>query len=384
MSMRVSIVVLLTALLVLTGCGNLARTPPPEPPALTDDRVRLDWGFRFVRDWQPGQGPERLRPALGDDHLYVAYQDGQVAALDRDTGRVQWRQQYEPWQAGVTLADGRLYLVSKAGDLKTLSAEDGSLLQSSHLNLSTLAAPVVEGDRVALIGRDGSLRLWDLSNESWVWIYDSEQPGLTLHGQAQPLIVGDQVVAGFANGRLAGFSLRTGELRWAQRLSDPRGSTDLQRLVDVDTSPLLVNGRIFAGSFEGRLLGVAADTGEPSWTIDKSVTASLATDGRSLFVADRGGEIVAYDLQTQGERWRQQGYSGRPLTGLTVAGNRLVVTDRRGYIHVLDSANGDTIGRLDFSGSRHFTVPAVADGERFYAQSMEGMIISGRERPGRE
>lgn len=381
---RAAVTTLLVALLLLVGCGSLTRSAPPQPPVIENDRISLDWHFRFVREWQSGQGAERLQPAPDEDRLYVAYSDGQVAALDSANGRVLWRAQYEPWQAGVTLANDQLYLVSKTGDLKILDAADGSLVQSSSLNLSTLAPPAVQGDRVALLGRDGSLRLWDTASETWVWIYDSEQPGLTLHGQAQPLIIGDQVIAGFANGRLAAFSMRNGDLLWAHRLSDPRGSTDLQRLVDVDMQPLLINGNLYAGAYEGRLVAVSAQSGEIGWQQQKSITASLASDGQSLFVADQSGEVVAYDLATRGERWRQQGYRGRPLTGLTVSGERLIMTDRLGYVHVLDTASGDSIGRLDFSGHQNFSVPAVADGERYYVQSMQGLIVTGRERPGRE
>lgn len=371
----------LATLVVLAGCSGLGRSGPPEPPALDNDRIALGWHFRFVREWQSGQGPERLRPALAGGVLYAAYSNGDVVALDRNDGRVLWRAEYEPWQAGVTAYEGQLYLVSKTGDLKILDASDGSLVQSSDLNLSTLAAPSVSDGRVALLGRDGSLRLWDTSSETWVWIYDSEQPGLTLHGQAQPLIVGDQVIAGFANGRLAAFSLRNGDLLWAHRLSDPRGSTDLQRLVDVDMQPLLVDGRLYAGGYEGRLVEVSAQSGDIGWQQQKSVTASMATDGRSLFVADQSGEIIAFDLSNKGERWRQQGYRGRPITGLGVTDDRLIVTDRRGYVHVLDTSDGETVGRLDFSGRDFFTVPPVTDGERFYVQSMRGLIVTGRERP---
>ncbi|MEX1058002.1 MAG: PQQ-binding-like beta-propeller repeat protein, partial [Natronospirillum sp.] len=250
----------------------------------------------------------------------------------------------------------------------------GELEQDSDLGLTTLLPPAVAGNYIALLGQDGALRLWDNASRSWVWIYDSEQPTLTLHGQSQPLIIDNMVVAGFANGRLVGFNLLTGELRWAHRLSDPRGSTDLQRLVDVDAGPLLIDGRVYAAGFEGRLVEVMPESGDIRWETQQSVSANLVTDGRSLFVASRTGEVFAYDLRNKGIRWHQQGYAGRPITGLSVTGEGLVMTDRRGYAHVLSTLTGDTLGRINFRGSRHFTVPAATDSDRFYLQSMEGLI----------
>lgn len=366
---------LLVLTVLLAACSSLPSLPP-EPPTLApeDNHVRMDWSARFLDGWQPGQGAVRLSPVLDDDTLYAAHSDGQVRAFDKRSGRERWRQHYEPWQAGITKADGQLYLINQAGDLVTLDATDGTELQRSELGVTTLTPSAVSGNRVAILGQDGSLRLWDIANQSWVWINESEQPSLTLHGQASPIIVDNAVIAGFANGRLASYSLQSGELRWAHRLSDPRGSTDLQRIVDVDAQPVMVNGDLYAGAYEGRLVRVSADSGNIGWQVERSVTASLATDGQSVFVATRSGEVYAYDLSNQGERWHQQAYAGRPITGLSVTGEALVMTDRRGYVFVLSTRTGDTLGRLNFRGSQNFTVPAVTDEERFYLQSMQGLI----------
>lgn len=375
---------LATVALMLAACGSLASLPP-EPPELTaDNQARMDWSQRFLDGWQPGQGAVRMRPAVGEQFIYAAHSDGQVMALNKDTGRIAWRESYSPWQAGVTLVDDRLYLLNQDGELKILDAADGSELDSAELGVTTLAPPAVEGDRVAIMAQDGSLRLWDTSDRSWVWIHESDQPSLTLHGQASPMILGDRVIAGFSNGRLASFALRDGELLWAHRLSDPRGSTDLQRIVDVDSQPVLVNGRLYAAAFEGRIVEINPETGDIGWQREKSVTANLATDGRSLFVATRSGEVYAYDLSNHGERWHQQGYAGRPITGLSVSGDALIMTDRRGYAHVLSTQSGDTLGRLNFRGSQNFTVPVGADSERFYLQSMQGLVSGNSMRTPRE
>lgn len=365
---------LAVAMLLLAACGSLPSLPP-EPPELTaDNEARMDWSQRFLDGWQPGQGAVRMQPAVGEQTIYVAHSDGQVMALNKETGRTVWRESYTPWQSGVTLVDDRLYLLNQDGELKILDAADGSELDSAELGVTTLTPPAVQGDRVAIMAQDGSLRLWDTSDRSWVWIHESDQPSLTLHGQASPMIMGDQVIAGFANGRLAAFAMRDGELQWAHRLSDPRGSTDLQRIVDVDAQPVLVDGRLYAAAFEGRVVEIIPETGEIGWQKEKSVTANLATDGRSLFVATRSGEVYAYDLGNKGERWHQQGYAGRPITGLSVSGDALIMTDRRGYAHVLSTQSGETLGRLNFRGSQNFTVPAGADDERFYLQSMQGLV----------
>ncbi len=376
------------AALFLAGCGSLQQSLPPEPPVLAsaDNAADFTWHHRFVDGWQDGNGPLRLRPALSGDYLYAAYRDGQVVALERDSGRVHWQRQYSPWQSGVTEASGVLYLVSQTGHLVQLDATDGSEMARHDLDIVTLVSPQADNGQVAILGQDGSLGLFDLADESWVWIYDSEQPGLSLHGQMAPVFYRNQVIAGFANGRLVSFDRASGDELWGHRLSEPRGGTDLQRLVDVDAAPVIIDGRLYAVGYEGRLVEIDLGSGTIQWQRELSAYASLAANDQRLFAATRGGEVLAFERRNRALVWQQQGYSGRPLTGLTLwssdqAPDRLIASDRRGFAHVLSARNGETVGRLNFQGHQYFTVPALADADRFYLQSMQGLVTATEWQP---
>jgi outer membrane protein assembly factor BamB len=196
-----------------------------------------------------------------------------------------------------------------------------------------------------------------------------------------PMVVDDLVIAGFANGRLVAFQLLTGEIQWALRLSNPRGANDIQRLVDVDAQPVLVNGRLYAAGYEGILAAIQPTTGEVSWQQPSSVVASLTTDGRSLYVADYRGDIIAYALPSMAVRWRNQQYGGRPITALNATSEGLVMTDRQGHIHLLDFETGDTQGRFSMVGSQTFSVAAQPHAHGFVVQSVQGLVFSGQHRP---
>ncbi|MFC3853800.1 PQQ-binding-like beta-propeller repeat protein [Salinispirillum marinum] len=365
------------ALLVLMGCSGLNPRYPAAPQAFAEDRVDFSWSHFLVDGWQPGDGAVRLRPAHDEARLYAAHIDGTVVALNNADGRVQWKKTLNPWQVGITLHRDQLFLLSQTGDLVVLDANTGAELQRTEWGISAVSPMVVQGNQIAILGQDGALRLWDNTSRSWVWIYDSEQPVLTLHGQAQPLFYRDALIAGFANGRVVAFDLLSGEIRWSHRLAQPRGVTDLQRLVDVDVSPLLVNGRIYVAAYEGQLMEIIPETGEVRWRTELSVSTNLATDDALLFVANRTGELFAYDVNSKAILWQQQAVAGRPLTALTVQGDHLVVTDRRGYVYAFQRSNGQPVGRLDFSGRQRFTVPAIADAQNFYVQSMQGLLLKG-------
>jgi hypothetical protein len=48
--------------------------------------------------------------ALSDEHVYVGQLDGQLKALDRATGEVEWSVQAERWQEGYTITAAPLYV----------------------------------------------------------------------------------------------------------------------------------------------------------------------------------------------------------------------------------------------------------------------------------
>lgn len=371
-------VALMLMLSGLYGCATWVRPELPAPPELTQNNLVQAWHFTLAPGWQPGQRAERLTPKVVDDVVYVAHRLGTVAGLDADTGATIWQQQSSPLQAGVTVAENRVYVIDQQGTLITLAADDGRELRRSAMDVAVTAPPIVHEHRMILLARDGSLRVWDLRTDSWIWIHDTEQPTLTLHGQMVPMVVDDLVIAGFANGRMVAFQLLTGEIQWAIRLSNPRGASDLQRLVDVDAQPVLANGRLYAAGYEGVLAVINPRTGEFSWQNSASVVASLATDGRVLFVAQYRGDIVAYDMPSMAVRWRNQSYRGRPITALSWTDAGLVMTDRQGYVHLLDAETGDTQGRFSMVGSQTFSVPAQANQGGFVVQSVQGLVLSGQ------
>lgn len=369
---------------LLVGCAGINPRYPAPPPEFAVDRVGFDWHHYLAEGWQPGDGAVRLRPAQDDERVFAAHVTGEVVAVSKVDGRVLWKHTLEPWQVGVTLYRDQLYLLSQKGDLVVLNANDGAEVQRSPLGVSAIAPLVVSGNQVAFLSQDGKLRLWDNTSRNWVWIYDSEQPVLTLHGQAQPVFYRDSIIAGFSNGRVMALDLLSGEPRWSHRLSDPRGVTDLQRLVDVDVTPLVIDDRVYVAGYEGRLVEIMAAGGEVRWETAASVSASLATDGRSLFVANRTGEIFAYDLNTKAIRWQQQAVTGRPLTSLAVQGDTVIVTDRRGYVYGFSTQTGEPVGRLNFAGHQRFAVPAIVDADHFYVQSMQGLLLGGSIRAQQE
>jgi len=74
----------------------------------------------------------------------------------------------------------------------------------------------------------------------------------------------------------------------------------------VTSTPAVVDGVVYAGDWDGNLLAVDADTGEPVWSSPMEAGAlspSAAVTDDSVFLAGDGGVVVAADRATGERRW---------------------------------------------------------------------------------
>ena len=81
----------------------------------------------------------------------------------------------------------------------------------------------------------------------------SDVPVLTLRGTGTPLIIGDNAVAGFADGKLVAINLRSGNVAWEARIAIPQGTSEIERIVDIDGSMALQGSDLYVASYQGRL-----------------------------------------------------------------------------------------------------------------------------------
>jgi outer membrane protein assembly factor BamB len=200
-----------------------------------------------------------------------------------------------------------------------------------------------------------------------MWFYDNPPPKLTLRGRPSPVITAAAVYAGFANGRLMSFNPQNGLILWEQRVAMPKGRSDLEKMVDIQASPLLRDGILYLNGYQGRLMAVSRSNGRPLWAI------GLGDD--ALYIAKDDSAVVAYNAGSGAELWRNELMLRRQVTGPAVLGDYAVVADEEGYVHFLNTSDGRFAARerVDGSGVR---VPLWSDGELLYVLANDGTLAA--------
>lgn len=375
--------------LTLVACSSKEKLVLPE--------VENQISPKKVWDLQVGKGVAHyesgLKPLILGDKVYMASREGIVVAVDLSSGKRLWtfdlrkdktlstlqrlRQNWSSDNAriagGIAQGYGNIYFGTENGDMVALNAESGELVWRVQVPGEVLVSPAV-GDAfvVVKLGTGGLIALNPDTGEQR-WVFENEQPALTIRGVSEPVIESGGVIYGTANGRIGVLVVDRGFQAWEESIATPKGSTDLSRLVDVDAKPIVIAGTVYAIAFNGELYALDLRSGQQLWKRDYASFRNMAVSGTVLYLVDSVGRIYAVDRRNGTELWSQTGLHKHFLTAPTVYKDYLVIGDNKGNLHWLNRSTGEFVARQSFSGSGFYR-EAVANNEYLVITTRNGEL----------
>ncbi|RYY76109.1 MAG: outer membrane protein assembly factor BamB [Gammaproteobacteria bacterium] len=389
---------LLLCAILMSGCSIFAKKTGQEPMELESFKATAKLKEVWSRGVGNGQGVglTQLTPVIDGEKIYTVDHEGIVTALNNKSGKKLWSKKVTKNFTGLTgsvvyafkekdlnpgitggigYADGHLYIGNYAGELIALSATDGKEMWRKQLKGEISSVPQSNGQVVAVQTMNGKLFVVDAKTGEDKWFFENPPPVLTLRGSAAPLVTDNAIYAGFANGRLMAFNPANGLILWEQRMASPKGRSELDRMVDIHASPLLKDGILFVGTYQGRIAAAARGTGASVWGIDGSTSENLSASDDKLFVSQSDGKVTALSLTSGEQIWQNDKLLRRRLGGPQVFGDYVAVVDYKGYMHVLNQSNGEFAARdrVDRSGVR---APMLTDGKILYVYGNGGDLMA--------
>src|SRR5262249_14836770 len=260
---------------------------------------------------------------------------------------------------GPGAGSGLVVVGSTFGELIALNATDGATRWKVRLNGEVLSAPVIGERLIAIRTVDGKLHGIALKDGQELWTQEQQFPRLSLRGTSWPVLVGDLVLSGFDNGKVAAVNVNDGSVQWETTISPSHGKTELERLDDVDAAVRVSGSDVYAVGFQGRVAMLALDTGQIWWSHDASSFRGLGLDDECLYISTADGEIIALRRRTGTELWRQKALLHRRLSAAVEADATIVTADYQGYVHWLDKATGALAARAGTGKVRISNSPVV-------------------------
>ena len=371
-------------MLLISGCSTFQEwfgsegedaTAPVQLERI-DSKVSLKkrWSSK-IGDGQ-GDGFYKITPTLIDGVIYVASSDGEVAAINAASGARLWRVELErPLSGGVGYHNRSLYLGGADGSVLQLSAEDGAVEWEAAVSGEVLAAPVVSDDWVIVQTYDGKLLGFRSGAEEPSWTFTSDVPVLTLRGTSAPILIGDNAIAGFGDGKVVAVDVDSGNVSWEARIGVPQGSSEIDRIVDVDGAMTQQGIELFVASYQGRAAALDSRTGRKLWQQNVSSVTGTNVGFGNVYVADVDGTLSAFLRTGQGVRWQNIELGYRELSRPTPVSSYVATVDFEGYLHLLSQVDGQIVGRSKIGGDAA-RADMIADSGRLIIYADNGQLLA--------
>jgi hypothetical protein len=233
-------------------------------------------------------------PILYGKKLIIGGDDGILYKLDQQTGKPDWKFKTRGLVRSTPALMNELVLFGDTeGDLYAIDEHTGKQqwvfkINGESLNLDSfgfdrkaiLAAPVVYRDKIIFGARDGYLYCVDHSGKQ-VWVADHQVSWII-----STVAVKDTfVVTGTSDGRFVqAVNVNTGKEIWRFRPNSLFWS-----------SPLIVDDKVYAGSFDGVLYCLDLRTGQriSQFCTGSKILSSPVWDGSEVIVGSDDGKLYA-------------------------------------------------------------------------------------------
>jgi outer membrane protein assembly factor BamB len=239
--------------------------------------------IKVRRTWAKNAGSisdqefSKLLPAVSELAIFTASENGQVTS---------WKHKHFPWllfkqknwqvdlneevSAGLFEGYGRILLASTQGKVISLNSDTGEIVWEQELVGEVLVPPQGNGRFVIVQMAHGAIEALDFRTGEKKWSYKTPVPALTLRGTSTPVIDQEIVYVGFANGKVAALDIVSGTALWEMNVYLPEGGTELEQVVDVDGNLLVDTQRLYAASYQGKVVAFYKKNGRPLWKNDAS------------------------------------------------------------------------------------------------------------------
>ncbi|HCM62383.1 MAG TPA: outer membrane protein assembly factor BamB [Morganella sp. (in: Bacteria)] len=385
MQLRKTLLVGFVASVLLAGCSSetdtIVMSPLPE--------VAGQFSPQTVWDKSVGNGIGKyyshLSPAWEGSTVYAADRNGLVKALDIDSGVEIWSVNLAEktgflssnlsamLSGGLTVSGEHLYVGTERGALIALNTNDGELAWTQNAGGEVLSRPVVSDGLVLVHTGNGLLQAFDTASGESRWSLNLDTPSLSVRGESAPAISTGAAIVGGDNGRVSAVMLNQGQLIWQQRISMTTGTTEISRLNDVDMTPIVADGRVYAIAYNGNLVSMDMRSGQILWKRDFGSVNEMVLDGESLYIIDQNDNVYAIRAADGVTLWSQDKLQHRNLSAPEVFNGYLVTGDGEGYLHWLDTSTGQFVAQNKLNSSGIFARPSIA-GDKLMVQTRDGRL----------
>lgn len=369
--------------------GSPAKAPGhlALPDALTQAwRVSIGAGSKATRRLNAA-------PVVIDGRVYIMDTLGTVRAIDAKTGSTIWSRSIEvegesesaAFGGGVSAGGGRVYATTGYGVAAAFDAVTGAEIWRVRPGPPFRGAPTVVAGRVYALTQDNQLFALGADKGETLWSIAGTVETAGLLGGGAPAFAQDTVVVGFSSGELNALRAENGRTVWSDALARTGRTTALAALTDIDASPVIDRGRVFAIGHGGRMAALELATGQRVWERNFAGTQTPWAAGDFLYAVTLDGELVCLTRGegkirwvTQLPRWKDAEDKKGPIdwTGPVLASDRLLIAGSNKQLVSVSPYTGKLISAVELDAPAY--LPPIVAGNMIYIVTDDGSLTAYR------
>ena len=315
--------------------------------------------------------------------LQVGYANGQIVTASRggdligfnSAGERLWSINVDDQITGGVALDAlsQTAIVStRSGQIMAFDSATGAKRWQKQLSGSVLTAALISNNRVILSANDGFLHGLSLQTGQSVWQFATQVPAISVRGSAAPTLLDSKTaLLATADGRLHAVTTENGLPQWSRRVGIGSGSSEVERMSDVDGTPIVDNNQLFAVSYSGQLLGIDLLSRQVMFINELASLKALAVNNQQVIATSLDGKVVAYDRSSGEKLWESEALAYRHLTNPVTIGDYIAVGDLDGVVHLFDPASGKIVSRVQTKGALR---SLQVQGSHLLSQSTSGQV----------
>lgn len=292
-------------------------------------------------------------PAVVGATIYAGSTDGNLYALDRESGTLKWKFEAKSRIASSPAVSGGLvYFGAYNGVFYAVDAATGQQKWKFQTGGERrFAAPHLHGSTPAAESMPDP---WDCYLSS-------------------PVVWRGVVYFGSGDGHIYALDAASGVLNWKFKTGDV-----------VHASPAIASGTVFVGSWDSNFYALDAATGKEKWRFKTGddpdihnqvgIQSSAAVMDGVVYFGCRDSNLYALDAATGQKKWAFPTNGSWVITSPAVKDGKVYfATSDSGLFYELDTKSGGVVFSLKFQGWPTFSSPAIA-GSMLYVGSTAGRL----------
>jgi outer membrane protein assembly factor BamB len=276
-------------------------------------------------------------------------------------------------------ADGMLFVSTVAGEIIAFDARRGHEIWRRAFKLPIKSVPVAENGAVYFITINNQFYALDASNGKTLWKHAGISETTGMLGTSSAVIADDIILAPYSSGEIYALRKVNGAVLWGDSLAALNlQKTSLFALNDIDATPVVYDGVVYAVGYEGVLSATELETSKRIWEREISSLKTPWIAGNFLYILTTNDEIICIYRPDGRIKWitALPSYEDPDnhrdkisWNGPVLGGNRLFVVNQIGEIWVLSPKTGKVLRQQEIEEDVY--LPPIISGRKMYILNNE-------------